>query len=130
VDAADVEPHFHFRREGIAAGAASAAHSEQGAHPGNRRLPPRQPEDYVFSALTAFTDSEVRFEPISERPEEARLGLLKVPMEAKFIINDGQHRRAAIIEALEQKPELGAKRSPSSSSSILASIAASRCSPT
>jgi DNA sulfur modification protein DndB len=27
-------------------------------------------------------------------------------MEAKFIINDGQHRRAAIIEALEQRPEL------------------------
>ena len=28
-------------------------------------------------------------------------------MDAKFIINDGQHRRAAILEALEQKPELG-----------------------
>jgi len=29
-----------------------------------------------------------------------------VPMDARFIINDGQHRRAAIIEALEQRPEL------------------------
>lgn len=28
-------------------------------------------------------------------------------MDARFIINDGQHRRAAIIEALEQRPELG-----------------------
>ncbi len=27
-------------------------------------------------------------------------------MDAKFIINDGQHRRAAILSALEQKPEL------------------------
>jgi DNA sulfur modification protein DndB len=27
-------------------------------------------------------------------------------MEARFIINDGQHRRAAIIEALEHRPEL------------------------
>src|SRR5436305_3644958 len=27
-------------------------------------------------------------------------------MDAKFIINDGQHRRAAIIEALNEKPEL------------------------
>ena len=67
------------------------------------------PKDYVFSALTASIDSEVHFAPISERLEEARLGLLKVPMDAKFIINDGQHRRAAIIEALEQKPELGAE---------------------
>src|SRR5208337_1074243 len=36
-----------------------------------------------------------------------RIGMLKVPMDAKFIINDGQHRRAAILSALEQKPELG-----------------------
>lgn len=61
------------------------------------------PDDYVFSALTVSIDSEVRFEAL---PGQDRLGLLKVPMEAHFIINDGQHRRAAIIEALEQKPEL------------------------
>ena len=30
-------------------------------------------------------------------------------MDAKFIINDGQHRRAAILSALEQKPELGSE---------------------
>jgi DNA sulfur modification protein DndB len=63
------------------------------------------PNDYVFSAITASIDSEVAFEPLS--PSEKRLGMLKVPMEAKFIINDGQHRRAAILSALEQKPELG-----------------------
>ena len=62
------------------------------------------PHDYVFSAITASIDSEVEFEPIS--PTEKRLGMLKVPMEAKFIINDGQHRRAAILAALEEKPEL------------------------
>ena len=61
------------------------------------------PDDYVFSALTVSIDSDVHFEPL---PGQDRLGLLKVPMEARFIINDGQHRRAAIIEALEQRPEL------------------------
>jgi DNA sulfur modification protein DndB len=61
------------------------------------------PKDYVFSALTVSIDSHVFFEPL---PRQEKLGLLRVPMEAKFIINDGQHRRAAIIEALEQKPEL------------------------
>lgn len=61
------------------------------------------PDDYVFSALTVSIDSHVQFEPL---PGQDRLGLLKVPMEARFIINDGQHRRAAIIEALEQRPEL------------------------
>ena len=61
------------------------------------------PKDYVFSAITASIDSEVTFEPL---PGHDRLGILKVPMEAKFIINDGQHRRAAILAALDQKPEL------------------------
>jgi DNA sulfur modification protein DndB len=62
------------------------------------------PNDYVFSALTVSIDSRVSFEPI---PGQDKLGLLRVPMDARFIINDGQHRRAAIIEALEQRPELG-----------------------
>lgn len=62
------------------------------------------PDDYVFSALTVSIDSNVAFEPL---PGQDKLGLLRVPMDARFIINDGQHRRAAIIEALEQRPELG-----------------------
>lgn len=61
------------------------------------------PDDYVFSALTVSIDSEVEFEPLGNQD---KLGILKVPMDAKFIINDGQHRRAAIIAALEQRPEL------------------------
>lgn len=61
------------------------------------------PDDYVFSALTVSIDSQVEFDPLGVQD---KLGLLKVPMDAKFIINDGQHRRAAIISALEQRPEL------------------------
>jgi DNA sulfur modification protein DndB len=64
------------------------------------------PKDYIFSALTVSIDSEVQFEPYASQGEEDRLGKLMVPMDAKFIINDGQHRRAAILEALEQKPAL------------------------
>lgn len=62
------------------------------------------PDGYVFSALTVSIDSDVSFEPL---PGQEKLGQLKVPMDARFIINDGQHRRAAIISALEQRPELG-----------------------
>lgn len=61
------------------------------------------PTDYAFSALTVSIDSEVRFTSLDGQD---KLGMLEVPMEAKFIINDGQHRRAAIMEALEQRPEL------------------------
>ncbi len=62
------------------------------------------PEDYVFSALTVSIDSEVAFEKMDE---QGKLGMLRVPMGARFIINDGQHRRAAIKAALDQRPELG-----------------------
>ena len=61
------------------------------------------PKDYVFSAITASIDSKIKFDPITGQD---RLGTLKVPMDAKFIINDGQHRRAAIDAAIGQKPEL------------------------
>lgn len=67
------------------------------------------PKDYIFSAITASIDSEVEFEPLSGKTSESRLGTLKVPMDAKFIINDGQHRRAAILSAMEQKPALGSE---------------------
>lgn len=61
------------------------------------------PDDYVFSALTVSIDSKVEFIPLEGQD---KLGMLKIPMEAKFIINDGQHRRAAIMAALDQRPEL------------------------
>jgi len=67
------------------------------------------PADYVFSALTVSIDSNVQFEGL---PGQDKLGILRVPMEAKFIINDGQHRRAAIMEALEQRPELAHETIP------------------
>jgi DNA sulfur modification protein DndB len=63
-------------------------------------------EDYVFSALTASIDSEVKFEPVGEGDAQ-RVGILRVPMDARFIINDGQHRRAAIEAALRENPSLG-----------------------
>jgi DNA sulfur modification protein DndB len=64
------------------------------------------PRDYVFSAITASIDSGVEFEPVPGS-QDKRIGVLKVPMDARFVINDGQHRRAAILSALEQKPEIG-----------------------
>lgn len=67
------------------------------------------PKDYIFSAITASIDSEVEFEPLGGKAGDSGLGILKVSTEARFIINDGQHRRAAILSALEQKPELGSE---------------------
>jgi DNA sulfur modification protein DndB len=64
-------------------------------------------KDYVFSAITASIDAEVKFEPIGQAGDASRIGILRVPMDAKFIINDGQHRRAAIELALKENGDLG-----------------------
>lgn len=65
------------------------------------------PGSYVFSALTASIDADARFEPYGDAGQERRVGTLAIPMTAKFVINDGQHRRAAIQRALAESPELG-----------------------
>jgi DNA sulfur modification protein DndB len=62
---------------------------------------------YVFSAITASIDGAVRFEAIGNEGESSRVGALRVDMNAQFIINDGQHRRAAIEMALKAEPSIG-----------------------
>ena len=64
-------------------------------------------DSYVFSALTASVDADVRFEPIATEGPSARVGTLNIPMSARFVINDGQHRRAGIQQALVENPALG-----------------------
>ncbi len=59
--------------------------------------------DYVFSALAASIDGEFHFKQ-SDRNEN--LGTLDIALDARFLINDGQHRKAAILEALEEDPSL------------------------
>jgi len=65
------------------------------------------PKNYTFSALTASIDGKVRFEALGEDDGERNIGRLHVPMNSKFVINDGQHRRAAIEAALHENPDLG-----------------------
>lgn len=62
------------------------------------------PRDYVFSSITASIDGPVKFEASHSA---VSTGTLVVPMTARLIINDGQHRRAAVEEALKERPELG-----------------------
>lgn len=65
------------------------------------------PENYTFSSLTASVDGIMKFTPAASLGEEGKLGRLYVNMDSRLLINDGQHRRRAIEEALKEKPELG-----------------------
>lgn len=62
------------------------------------------PDSYVFSAITASIDGEAGF---IANGEDDQTGVLRVHMKsANIIINDGQHRRAAIEAAIEEVPSL------------------------
>jgi DNA sulfur modification protein DndB len=64
------------------------------------------PSDYIFSSITASISADVNFEPAGKEDHSQNIGRLRIPMEAKFIINDGQHRRAAIEQALKENPDI------------------------
>lgn len=66
------------------------------------------PNDYVFSSVTASIDGDFEFSPLNENFDK-NVGNLKVAMNSRLLINDGQHRRAAIEEALKTSPELGSE---------------------
>lgn len=61
-------------------------------------------DSYVFSALSASIDGEFEFKPSDINND---VGILEVNMEATFLINDGQHRKAAIQEAIKEDPSIG-----------------------
>lgn len=61
------------------------------------------PDSYVFSALTMSIMGSIEFVPNTGFCD---IGILKIPIDTKFIINDGQHRLFAIKEALKERPSL------------------------
>jgi DNA sulfur modification protein DndB len=58
---------------------------------------------YVFSALSASINGKVYFESF----ENENIGVLKIDMNALLLINDGQHRKAALEDAIVEDPTIG-----------------------
>ena len=62
----------------------------------------QNPDDYVFSSITASVDSTITFEPVSEYMKD--IGTISISNDASILINDGQHRAHAIKLAVAEKP--------------------------
>ena len=75
--------------------------------PGIARYIVDHPDSYVFSALTASVDGDIEFLKVSNDPSLYNVGSIRIPLTARFVLNDGQHRRAAIEMAISQRPQLG-----------------------
>ncbi len=65
-------------------------------------------DGYLFSSIAASCSSQLKFTPSSMTED---LGTLELELEnTEFIINDGQHRCAAIAIALKENPALGKEK--------------------
>lgn len=66
-------------------------------------------DTYVFSALAASIDGAFQYISSELNPD---IGVLEISIDARFLINDGQHRKAAILDALQEDPTLGEETIP------------------
>lgn len=99
---------FHFDDEELLPELRAQRTLNKGRVPEIARYIVDNKSSYTFSAITASIDGEISFDPVSElNAVSFRMGTLTVSMDARFIVNDGQHRRAAIETALATAPELG-----------------------
>ena len=60
-------------------------------------------DSYVFSALAASVDGNMTFVP---NLTDSNTGMLEIDMSSTFLINDGQHRKAALDAALVEDDSL------------------------
>lgn len=63
--------------------------------------------EYILSSLCASIDGEIEFVPAATEGPLRKVGQLRIDLGATILINDGQHRRAAIEEAIRERPSLG-----------------------
>jgi DNA sulfur modification protein DndB len=96
---------FLYDEEELPAELRSQRILNKGRIPAMTRYLVDNPRDYIFSSITASIDGEVRFAPYGDG-SKSKIGELIIPMVSTIIINDGQHRRAAIEQALKERPEL------------------------
>lgn len=59
--------------------------------------------DYAFSSISSCLEGDFEFHPSFEG---SSLGTLLIDISSKFYIADGQHRKAAIVEAVKADPSL------------------------
>ncbi|KNG91822.1 DNA sulfur modification protein DndB [Pseudaestuariivita atlantica] len=63
-------------------------------------------DNYILSSLCASVDGDLTFSPAGKNGALKNVGTLSFAMDARIVLNDGQHRRAAIEDALKTRPAL------------------------
>jgi len=97
---------FLFNESTIPTELRAQRHINKGRIPEMAKYIVDNPKNYIFSALTASIDGNINFKPLQINGKDSEVGELEISGDAKLMINDGQHRRAAIEKALGENPEL------------------------
>ncbi|HEV2597740.1 DNA sulfur modification protein DndB [Sphingopyxis sp.] len=98
---------FRFDDEAIPAPLRAQRTLNRARVPAIARYITEHPTEYILSSLCACVDGEIVFEPAGDEGSLKSVGRLKIGMSATILINDGQHRRAAIEEAIKDRPHMG-----------------------
>lgn len=98
---------FRFNDEQLPASLRSQRILNKARIPEISRYITENPDEYILSSLCATVDDEVQFEAIGNTEGSKFIGKLRIPMTSTVLINDGQHRRAAIEEAIRERAYLG-----------------------
>lgn len=68
------------------------------------------PDNYVLSAITVSVDKKIDFIPSKSEGSNSKIGKIRIPSNARILVNDGQHRCAAIRIAYGENPDVGTER--------------------
>jgi DNA sulfur modification protein DndB len=97
---------FHLPATGLAPHLRAQRALNKGRIPQLVRYVSENRQSYVFSSLAASVDGEVKFVPASDNGKLKGAGVLSIPVDARLLVNDGQHRLEALQRALSEHPEL------------------------
>ncbi|GAA0580569.1 DNA sulfur modification protein DndB [Rhizomicrobium electricum] len=97
---------FRFDDESVPASLRAQRVLNSARVPAIARYITENPAEYILSSLCASVDGMMEFEPVQAGGALKSVGKLRIAMSATILINDGQHRRAAIEEALRGRPAL------------------------
>lgn len=68
------------------------------------------PDNYVLSAITVSVDKKIDFIPSKSEGSDSKIGKIRIPSNARILVNDGQHRCSAIRVAYGENPDVGTER--------------------
>ena len=100
-----IAEHFKFDDPSMAADQRAQRKVRESRVPKIANYIIQNPNDYIFSSITVSVGGKMAFQPAPGLGELGRIGALVISMDSPLLINDGQHRCAAIKEAYYKHPE-------------------------